>query len=375
MRATNRGVVLDLIRREGPLSRADLAKISGLAKPTTSDIMEELVRERLVFELGVGPAGRVGGRRPVLYQFNPQAWYVVGIDVEVERTTIALADATGAETARTGIATRRRPVEAFRAVGGAVDELLGEHRVSRAKVAATSVSVPGLVDPASGVCVLAPNLGWRDVDVPGLLEPSLERPPEVHNVVEAVLFAEHLEGAAKDVDDAVLLYDDNGVGAAILIEGRIHRGPQGMAGEIGHCKLAGASRRCACGGVGCLETEVSTAAILRRAGRRGGARRHEALSALARSDDPAVVSLLDSVGQQLGHAGAWLVNLTNPEVVVIAGGFLDVGPRLFESVESTIRREALPELGRTVEVRRSALGSDAAIRGTVLLALRSTEVV
>jgi predicted NBD/HSP70 family sugar kinase len=376
MRAANRAVVLDLVRRFGPLSRVDVAKRSGLAKPTTSDIMEELLHEGIVFEVGVGIAGRTGGRRPVLYQFNPQAWFVVGIEIGNERTTIAVANAIGAELDRVVVPNRRRPTTAMKAIGEAVDELLKQNRVPMRSVAGTAVSIPGLVDPSSGVCVLAPNLGWRNVDIPALLEPYLPARPQVHNVIESVLFAEHLEGAAKDVDDAVMLFEaDGGVGASILIAGQIYRGPAGLAGEVGHCKVPGAIQRCGCGGVGCLETEVSTRAILRRAGvDLQGASPADEMAAIVRSDEPEVIALLDAVGDQLGHAGSWLVNLINPEVVLIAGGFLDCGPHLFESAAATIRREVLPALGSAVEIRRSALGSEAGVRGLLLLALRSTEV-
>jgi predicted NBD/HSP70 family sugar kinase len=371
MRAANRAVVLELVRRIGPLSRADVAKESGLAKPTASDIMEELVDDGFVVKLGMGPANRLGGRRPVLYEFDPRAWFVVGVDVAVQQVTIALADANGVEVGRSVIRTRRRAGDAMRATGQAVEALLGAHGVAGTKIKAVSVSVVGMVDPASGACTLGPNLGWRDVDIPGLLAPYLPVVPEVHNVLEAVLVAEHLEGAAADVDDAVLLYDDNGVGAAILIGGRVHRGPDGLAGEIGHGKVPGGTERCGCGGIGCLETEVSTLAILRRAGaaQRG---RVASVRAIAESSDPAMHALLAEVGSELGHAASWLVSFVNPRVVLLAGGFLSCGPRLAESVAATLERELLPELAATVELRPSALGAEAPVRGALLLALRSS---
>jgi predicted NBD/HSP70 family sugar kinase len=367
MRAGNRALVLDLVRRTGPLSRADVAKRSGLTKPTASGIMEELVRDGVVFEQGTVPAGPVGGRPPVLYRFNPRAWFVVGIDVKVSRTTVVVADATGTEVARAAMRTRRRAGDAFRAVGTRLHELLDEHDIELDDVTGCAVSIAGLVDPSTGVCVLAPNLGWRDVDVPALLAPHLPVEPEVHNVLQAVLYAEHLEGAAKDVDDAVLLVEADGVGAALLFGGQIHRGPGGLAGEIGHAKLPDGTLPCGCGGTGCLETLLTRSAILRQAGCVAS------LSALAASDDPAAHALLGSLGGQLGHAAGWIVSLLNPELVLLSGGFVECGPRFLDAVATTLRREVLPELARTVDVRHAALGDHAAVRGAILLALRATE--
>ena len=376
MRAANRAVLLDLIRRNASISRAALAVQSGLAKPTISAIIEELLAEGTIFELGIGQTGRSGGRPPVMYSFNARAWYVAGIHVGVDETTVVLADADGSELARDTLTTSRAGADvAFTTAARSAASLAGRLGVPRDRVRALGVCVAGAVDPVSGTCVFSPNLGWRGVDVPAFFRKRFATADiYVHNVTHAVLFAEHLEGAARDVFDVVLLYEDNGVGGAVLIDGRIHQGTSGLAGEVGHSKLTGATQRCGCGGIGCLETEVARGAILRRAAEIQGSgaalARLESL-ALATNDD--LAPLVADIGACLGHAAAWLINAINPNLVLLAGGFVEYGPAFAEAVSDTIKREAFSELPASVEIRVSMLKEEAAIRGSVLLALHGSE--
>lgn len=375
LRELNRRRVLDAVKRGGPLSRVVIARETGLAKPTTNAIVEELVGEGVLRELAVGPASHAGGRRPVLYDFNPRSAYVLGVHVGVEATVVVLADAVGVEVGRRVVATA--PGSAKAALGAVVEQgrrLLGEWGVARAQLAAAGVAVPGLVEPQTGVCLLAPNLGWEGVDVVAALRP-LGTAVMVTNVAQAVLAAEHREGACRHANNVVLLYEANGVGAAMLVDGRLVRGARGIAGELGHCKLPGVDDLCACGARGCLETRASVPALMRRAaGLPLGvqvAPGHEGMRQLA--DLPAAAELVTEAGASLGHAAGWLVNLLDPEVLVVAGGFVDAGPAFLAGLRATLREEALPQALTRLAVRVSELREEAPIRGAVLLALRAAD--
>jgi len=377
LRERNRRVVVNLVQQSGPVSRATIARVTRLAKPTVSLIVDELASEGVLREIGVGEASHSGGRRPVLFDFNQQSHHVLAVHIGVEITTVVLADAIGIEVAQAEVVTPHESPETMLAsVAEAAGRLFSKHSVNRRSVTAIGVCVPALVDPVAGVLVLAPNLGWRNVNIrEGLRAINDSAAIYVHNVAQAVLAAEYTEGAAQKWPNAVLLYEDSGVGAALMVDGSIFHGVQGFAGEIGHCKLPGAEEPCNCGARCCLETLVSASAVLRRAGHRpvhDGTLRHQ-LRALAQSDDPRVNRLLREVGSELGTAASWLVNLVNPDAVIISGGFLDAGEHLFDGFVGSLRDHALPEAGATLNIERSALGGTAPIRGATLLALQASQ--
>jgi len=375
LRQRNRGIVVNVVQRSGPVSRAAIARATNLAKPTVSLIVDELAAEGVLIELGVGEASRNGGRRPVLYRFNEESHHVLAVHIGVETTTVVLADAVGTEVTRTKIGTSHdAPEDVLASVADAAVRTIAEHGLARRNVTAIGVCVPALTDPVGGLLVLAPNLGWRNVDIAGGLRTvNDEAAIYVHNVVQAVLAAEYTEGVAQKWPNAVLLYEDSGIGAAILVDGSIFHGVQGFAGEIGHCQVPGAHEPCKCGARGCLETRASVGAILRRTGAQPdhGGTRHEQLRALAQSADPRVNRVLREVGKEVGLAASWLVNLVNPDAVIVAGGFLDAGEHFFDGLETSIRDHALPESAANLEVQRSSLGSSAPLRGATLLALQA----
>jgi predicted NBD/HSP70 family sugar kinase len=365
VRSLNRGVVLTIVKRAGAISRADIAKLSALTKPTVSAIVDELAEEGLLVRTGIGQASSNGGRRPVLYEFNASSSSLLGAHVGVESTVVSLADGSGRELDRDVHDTPRDPEVAF------VEALRAGLRLAAdatGPVHAVGIAVTGLVDHRRGRCLLAPNLGWRDVAVTDLLARHTTAPVAVHNAAQAVLAAEHLEGAVQATRDAVLLYEDRGVGSAILADGRLVHGTHGVAGEIGHCKIPGATARCGCGGRGCLETELAEPAILRRARQRVGRAAPRSLRRMAELHDAELDALLHEVGEELGHAVALLINIVNPEAVVVAGGFLDGGAELLRGIEVGLAQRALAESAGGVRLVPSALGADGPIRGAVLLA-------
>jgi N-acetylglucosamine repressor len=381
MRELNRNLVLDLVKNEGPLSRVDLAKRSMLAKPTVSAIVEDLISNDVLQETGVGATGRTGGRRPILVAFNARSQFAVGVHIGVQATTAILADGLGRAVARAEAKTPRRDADAaLQVVHDLVKILVRGSRVGQKRIVGAGISVPGLVDPESGVCFLAPNLGWRDeTDVREPLQRLLGYPVFVHNVVQSIAVAEQREGAARDAQTVAVLYEDNGIGAALMHNGAVFHGTGGIAGELGHVKLPGETRPCHCGGRGCLETVASAPAVARRAAELPGlavervSATRSSFATLAANQDPKVQALLAQVGAELGIAASWLLNLYNPEILVLAGGFLEAGDVLLESLRRIALESALPRAGEAVEIRTSLLGSGAPARGAVLLALQASD--
>jgi predicted NBD/HSP70 family sugar kinase len=385
MREVNRSVVLDLIKQASPISRAAIAKATTLAKPTVSAIVDDLVHDGLVREIGMGPTTG-GGRPPILLDFNARSQFVVGVHIGVRRTTVVVADARGAEVGRLDRATpKRKPADVLANVAADVAAAFKQAGVSLKRLAAVGVCVPGLIDFDAGICLLAPNLGWRDVDVRSPLDSALKVPVFVHNVAQTTAVAEATEGVGRGVENLVLLYVGSGVGVGILSGGRLFHGPSGIAGELGHCTMAGATERCNCGKSGCLETVANGPAIVAAAERAiaagtasslSGSRKKlttEDIAAAAAAGDGLAVKILGDAGRQLGFAASWLVNIVSPELLVVAGDLGAAGEPLIGPLRDAVRELALPQAGDRVEIKASALGPDSEARGAVLLALQYSE--
>lgn len=385
MRELNRSLVLDLIKKRSPISRAELAEASSLAKPTVSVIVEDLLASGIVRENGVGRSTREGGRPPVLLEFDALSQCLVGVHIGVTTTTIVLADALGQEFHRTSMPTGRgRAQRMLERTARAVQETIREAGIEGRSVA-VGVCIPGLTDVSTGVCRLAPALGWVEVPVRDIVQRVVDAPVYVHNTAQAAAVAETVEGAAMGADEVALLYLGSGVGSGLLTGGRLLPGATGLAGEIGHCPVRGSDEPCACGRRGCLEAVASGLALARSAERAVAAGRDTALrehageitvaqiAAAGEAGDALSAELLTEAGELLGLAATWLLNITNPTVLVLSGGMVAAGDLLLQPLRDVIAERTLPQVGEAVDVRLSLLGPDAEVRGAVLLAMQYSE--
>jgi predicted NBD/HSP70 family sugar kinase len=375
MRAHNRAVVLDVVRRSGPVARTEVARRTSLAKPTVSAIVDELLTEGLVHEVGVGKSTAAGGRPPTYLDFDVTRDAYVGVHVGVDETTVAVADGRG-----TIIATRSRrsaigsPARSLAHVEALLSDALAEERITRKKIRHATIVVPGLIDRETGVCVLAPNLGWTDVPVAQLFGDALGVPVTVWNTPHASAFAESRLGAARDVDTFVWLYVGPGVGSAIVQDGELVTGTRGFAGEVGHCRVADDGPQCHCGKYGCLEVYTSAEAIglaARDAGvpsRTQTPRLPDAVRA-AREGHEGALRVLDEAGHMLGLGASYLVGILNPELVVVGGESSEAFDFLLEPLRGGLAQDALE--AEQVPVVASTIEGDAAVAGAVLLAFEA----
>jgi len=384
MRDLNRSLVVDILREHSPISRAAIAKIAQLTKPTISAIVEDLLADGLVSEIGAGATTTAGGRPPILLEFNDRSQFLVGIHIGVRRTTVVVADARGAELGRdVSLTPKGRPAAQLARIAQRVRVAIEAHGADPALIGAVGVDVPGLIDFLTGTCILAPNLGWRDISVGEVLGKELGVPIFVHDTPQTAVVAERVEGAAQGFDNVALLYCGTGLGSGVISGGKLFHGARGFAGEVGHCKIPGNTEPCTCGGRGCIETVASARAIVRfakegiaQAGSKGTLLRRveltpESVAAAAAEGDEIAREVITRVGRNLGTAAAWLSNVYNPQLVVLAGGLIDIGPMLVDPLREAALEGMLPAV-RT-EIRLSALGQDAEVRGAVILAMQQSQ--
>lgn len=382
MREVNRSLVLAVVKGGGRMSRASIARATTLAKPTVSAIVDELIADGLVREVGQGATAVSGGRPPILLEFNACSHLVVGAHIGARRTTVAVSDAHGREVARREFGTPAgEPVAVLHEVGAQATLAVGA-AVPGGRISAVGVVLPGLTDFHRGVCLLAPNLGWRDVRVGDVLTAVLDVPVYLHNAGQAAAVAENLEGVGGNVGDLALLYAGTGLSVGVLSAGRVFHGAGGTAGEIGHCRMPGNAEPCNCGNVGCLETVASGPALVRFARQAIAAGRVSALgdgfdardvAAAARAGDVVAAEAVAEVGRNLGLAASWVVNAYNPAMLVLGGGLAAMSDLLLPHLRDAAGEYAPGPAGRGVEIRVSALGRDAEVRGAVLLALQHSE--
>lgn len=380
MRRVNRSVVLDLICETAKISRSELARRSGLTKPTVAAIIAELIHEDIVRELGLTESHGVGGRPASLLEFNADSAAYIGIDFGVEETLVAAADGRGTlRSVMTGSASKD-PERAITALPELVASALKASRLPRARLQAVGASVPGLVDQITGQVRLAPTLGWKDFPLRSELERTLQRPVVVTNIAQSAAIAEGRLGVARGVQSFIWLYLGSGVGAGIVLNGRPFTGTRGFAGELGHCRISDEDVPCGCGKSGHLEAFASKSAVIEAAQRAARMNPNSLLAAMApisdlgplfqaaRDADGAAVAVLAKLADDIARGAGYLVNVIDPKMIVLGGGVGTGDSALVEFVGNALPKHALfPDAVRVVQ---SGLGGRAALIGSVLLAMQ-----
>jgi predicted NBD/HSP70 family sugar kinase len=373
--------LLRLIWRERRISRADLARRTGLARSTVSEIVDDLLGTGLVSEGGAGESR--GGRRPIVLQFEDDAYGLVGVDVGAAHVAVALTNLRGQVLAweERPHGVRDDPDGTRALVSRLVDACLARWGKGPERLAGLGVAVPCPVDPRHpGALSELVMPAWK-----GRLglEPLGERlgaPVLVDNDANLGALAERWWGAGREVEDFAFLKVATGVGSGHIIGGRIYRGSSGTAGEIGHLAIDPHGPRCVCGLRGCLTTFVGTHALLARAAALAPshpgsplARGPATIGALvdaALAGDPLAREVVREAGETLGIAVAGMLNLMNPARVIIGGGLARLGDLLLEPLRATVRSRTLMHSLDAAEIVASALGAQDVAVGAATLALQ-----
>jgi glucokinase-like ROK family protein len=304
----------------------------------------------------------------------------VGIHFGVRATTVGIADAAGTiQVVRKQPSLVGSPARSLAAARVLMNDALVEARVARARVRVVGATVPGLVDQETGVCVLAPNLGWHDFALRAALAHEVEAPVAINNVAQAAAVAEGRVGAARRARSYVWIHVGSGVGAGIVIDGKLFFGRRGFSGEIGHCPVVYPGSPCGCGRLGCLETVASAKAIVRAAEHAVAAGEPTVLgelpppisstsvAAAAREGDPVARRILGEASEYLGRGISYLLNVLNPEMVVLGGAVAQAGETLVGPVRASVARHSLLSAG--VAVVPSTLGNRAELTGAIFMAI------
>ncbi len=375
LRTSNRSRALWEIFLHGPLTRQDVGREAELSAATVSNLVAALEAEGVVAEVGLEDSN--GGRPRGLLQVNPGFGYVIGVDVGESAVLVELFDFALAPLASHASAARLTglgPVDAAERISDGIEAVIAEAGVARADILGVGVAVPGIVEHAGGAVVHGQSTGWDAVPLEAMLTERVALPVDVDNGAVALGQAEKWFGAARGTDNAVIVLLGIGVGTAIISNGQVFRGATSSAGEWGHTTVMVGGRTCRCGSAGCLEAYVGARAIADRfdelTGRTGKGEPADRIAAIiARRDaDQSAARVLAETVTILGAGIASLVNLVNPERVVI-GGWLGraLSAELLPGITDAARRQALRLPFSRVEIVRADLGQDAVALGGATL--------
>ncbi|WP_306312119.1 ROK family transcriptional regulator [Streptomyces hydrogenans] len=365
----------------GAMSRQDIAAATGLSFATVANLTAELLEAGVLVEAGHEESG--GGRPRARLAVNAERGALIGVDIAETSVHAELFDL--ALTVRHSVERPLppgdvHPSDVVDALAGAVGELLAASGTDRGRVLGAGVSVPGMVEREGGVSSFSPYWSWHEVPLRALLDERLGLPLWLDNPLRASTVAEMWCGAGREVDDLVVLTLRAGVGAGIAIGGQLYRGFTNSAGEWGHTCLALDGRPCTCGNRGCVEAYVSLRGIAEtwrelapgdaRATGPDDAVTVAALARAADAGDPAAAAAIDRTGRYLGAAVANLVNLVNPQVVVVGNQVVDLlGERLLPVAYEAVGRHALALPHRAATLCRSAVPHNPVTLGAATFAL------
>ncbi len=372
---TNDEQIMNTIRRQGLISKADIAKVTGLTPATVTNITAKLMDLGLILEDGIGQSS--GGRRPLLLKINPDIAQLIIIHIRSEKIIGYLVDPS------LGV----QYTEVKRIKGFKKDEVLEVmltivancQQMAMSVVLAVGIVLRGPVKSQEGISVFAPNIGWKNVPLKTIIEEKVGIPAFVENDAKALINGEYYYGTEKDANSMILLKVSHGIGSGIMFNGRIYRGINGSAGEVGHTTIDISGPVCSCGNYGCLEALASENALVEmvvKAIKEGQTSLvynmvngeltdviPEIIYKAADAGDEVAIRALGQVARYLGIGIANLVNIFNPKIVVIGGGIVKARQYIEDIVWQTVLDRSFESSSSVLDIRFSTFATVNTMKG------------
>ncbi len=372
------------------ISRIELANLTGLTTATITNLVNELINQGIAREEGVGKsvAPRVGRPRMVL-ELIPTARYAIGVHIGIGEFHVVITDllANIHHTVSIQYEICSDPEIVVRDMGIQIIKLIQRSGIPVDAIVGVGIGASGLVNVETGVNVNAPNLCWRDVPIRDWVRQKTGLPVVVDNNVRLMCLAESMFGIGKHVHSMAFIYARIGVGAGLVVNDNLYRGMAAGAGEIGHSIIIpDGGELCRCGNHGCLETLVSEPAIIRLAhqivqanpqGILAKELQNESLNPMeqifsaAKAGDPEVLNMLKERARYFGIALANLINILNPEMIVLGGLLAYAEASMLPEIQNTVKQCAFSHLGDAVQIRVTSFGQKAGMIGAAALALNT----
>lgn len=381
----NKRCILQYVKEQGPVSRAELAERLFLSKPTVSALVDELLQENWLKESGIGQSSIQGGRKPIQLIFNSHAVYVIGVDIGGTKVRTAISDLAGHILAVEEFHTQEHRISGVvKGIEHTVEKLLHQTGIEASDILGMGIGAPGMTDVVSGVVLDAPSLSWRDYPLKKEAESIFPWPVVIDNDVNIAVLAEQWIGAAKGMNNVVLISIGTGIGCGLIINGQLFRGSTFAAGEIGYMvtdknKATDNSLPPPHEGYGFLDLQTGGAAISQKMQQllssEGG---HDSTSPpitaksvfeAAIAGDDAALKIINEVIDHLGFAIANVISIINPEIVLLGGGISKSADWYIPRIQKII----LDHAAVSAPVKTTVLGENLGVVGAISLVLRESE--
>lgn len=385
MKSLNKSAILNIIRLHGPISRAEIAKLTQLTAPTVTNLVTELMESRLVVESYLGES--TGGRKPILLRINASAYYIVGVYAGTQKVRAITAHLDGqiVHQAEFKYPSPLSKEQFLDTVGEAIQRVIEKTDQRPEAFLGIGVGAHGLVNPQTGRILFAPNLNLRNIDLKDYLAARFDLPIIVENDVRALTLGESWFGQGQGIANFICLYVGTGVGAGIFLDYQLYRGATYTAGEIGHTTIDIHGPKCSCGNYGCLESLAGGLALARRAreaillGKKSILEEWvngkvenihgELIYEAAKLGDAVAIEALAETGRYLGIGIANLINTYNPSRIILSGGISRAGQFILTPLREVVSQRALSTSAQESSIVFSDLGGDAIPIGAFTLLL------
>lgn len=372
--------IIKLLYLNKALTNTEINKQIGLSTPKIIGLLNELKQEEIVEELG--QADSSGGRRPVLYGLKKDALYTIGITINLYKTTIFIFDGTN-ESICDPVILRldiTKGISIIDEIAKKIQQLIDAQKIDKTKIIGAGIELPGLVNFDLGVSYTHLKTKTPLLHV---FEEKLGFPAVIENDAKARTYAELKFGAAKNYKNALVLELDWGIGLGMIVNGKLYRGKNSLAGEFGHLPMTDNGVLCACGKQGCLETIASGTAIARMAREGIKSGKSSMLTKLVNEDidkiepktvvqaanagDQYSITILTNVGQWLGKSIAYLIQIFSPELIVISGRVSNAGQYILTPIQQAINIYCNPDLSKEVKIQVTKLDKYAGVSGVTAM--------
>lgn len=368
MKRQNRLTVFEMIKNQQPISRASIAKQTGMSPTTVSRIVGELAEEGYLLDSDQVSSGL--GRKSTLIGMIDASVLSVGVELDRSLMTIGVVDLQGklvcsSQYPRT---PEESPEQTLERIHEAIGQLIQNHGIDRTRIVGIGVGLPGIVNNEEGIVVFSVQLGWKNVLLAERLKELTGFEIAVDNELKVRALAEHLKGAAVGSSRTALLGFGQGVGSAMILEGEIYRGVMNSAGEIGHTTVEPNGMLCECGKAGCLQTYINIRSLLSEANRIRPVRTIEEVFAAKQAGEQWAVHLIDRALMYMAITINNVVCMYNPDSVILSGELMDKFPDIYEEVEKLyLSRFTWEPLRGSFTIHRSLLNENGVIIGSGLL--------
>lgn len=353
-----------IIKRYGPISRAELAKLTQMSATSASRIVKELIEQNFINEVGQYE-GNVG-RRATMLEVNPNGSLIFGVNIELETIEVGIVDLNGSVLLKKKeeFVLPLPPDKVLDRIVDLIHEIQHDYTGSDKRIMGCGISVPGIVDFHKGTAVKVPQFGWDNVDISNYLQDKIDVNVFVENQVKAILLGESLYGNAVGVESAVCIYLGSGLGAAFMEKEELIRGVNNVAGEIGHTTVNPYGTLCDCGRIGCLQTYICPAALEKESGRSI----NEIFSAQKNGEEWAI-KLLERAADYLAITISNIACTNNPEVIILAGQIIDQRSEWVESVKQKLTLYLWDIVEESINIHHHSM-EDSGVLGASCLVLK-----